>query len=98
LANVHRQCYCKLNNVSDKCLTIKACDIYRTSKRIFEPNPAVVNVTMLWEVCTTFGPDETGRQWYVTGLGGNEFEQSCWEAQSSGACPDSEGGDVKSIC
>ncbi|WDK18388.1 hypothetical protein CGRA01v4_09673 [Colletotrichum graminicola] len=96
-ANTHGKCYCKLQNASAKCLTSKACEIYKTSKEIFDPDPARTNVTMLWQVCATLKPAENGRVWYVDGLGGNEFEQSCYEAQSSGACPGSDGS-IESVC
>ncbi|KAK1990781.1 hypothetical protein LX36DRAFT_753977 [Colletotrichum falcatum] len=98
-ANTHGKCYCKLNNVSNPCLTAKACEIYRTQKEHFAGDPAKRNVTTLFNhVCASMEPDNNGRMWYIGALGGNEFEQSCWEARDSGACPESKGGDVASIC
>ncbi|KAK1961341.1 hypothetical protein LY78DRAFT_644974 [Colletotrichum sublineola] len=98
-ANQHDQCYCKLNNVANKCLSAKACDIYRTSKQIFEDDPSKVNITLLYQsVCVAMSPDDHGRVWYVSGFGGNEFEQACFEAQTSGDCPEAEGGKIDSIC
>lgn len=57
LANEHAKCYCVINDVSHKCLTEKACDVYRTSQKIFEnDNPQNVNTTMLWHVSLTRFP------------------------------------------
>ncbi|KAK2028805.1 hypothetical protein LX32DRAFT_387407 [Colletotrichum zoysiae] len=99
LANTHSKCFCKLNTQSSKCLTTKACDIYRTSKEKFNKDPSKVNITTYFgHVCGATEPEESGRVWFTKALGGNEFEQACWEAQSSGACPESAGGNVESVC
>ncbi|KZL71239.1 EC43 protein [Colletotrichum tofieldiae] len=97
LANEHAKCYCVLNDASHKCLTEKACEIYRSQMKIFEGDPQNVNTTMLWHVCATIAPRDGGRMQYVSGFGGNEFKDSCIQAQSSGACPDTS-GDVGSKC
>ncbi|KAK2063353.1 hypothetical protein LY76DRAFT_588551 [Colletotrichum caudatum] len=97
-ANTHSKCYCILNNASSKCLTTKACDIYQTSKQKFNGDPSKATITMFWHICAATEPEESGRVWYTRALGGNEFKQSCLEAQSSGACPESAGGQVESNC
>ncbi|OHE94107.1 hypothetical protein CORC01_10564 [Colletotrichum orchidophilum] len=97
LANQHSMCYCVVNDYSHKCLTIKACEVYKSSKQIFEDNPSIVNTTMLWHVCASLAPDSGGRTQYVSGFGGNEFKDACIQAQNSGVCADSGGG-IGSLC
>ncbi|KAF5523270.1 hypothetical protein CGCA056_v005731 [Colletotrichum aenigma] len=98
LANEHRNCYCKINNVPNNCLTQKACEHYKENEKIFEKDsPESVQVKMMWTICATIAPKDGGRMQFVTGFGGNEFEDSCKAAIASGQCPGSD-GDLKSQC
>ncbi|CCF38637.1 hypothetical protein CH063_09679 [Colletotrichum higginsianum] len=100
LANEHAKCYCVLNNASHKDLTDKACEIYRTTMKIFEKDsPESVNTTMLWHVCATIAPKDGGRMRYVSGFGGKEFKNACIQAKTTGVLSnDASGGEVGSKC
>ncbi|KAJ0149865.1 hypothetical protein CTA2_514, partial [Colletotrichum tanaceti] len=51
LADEHAKCYCVLDGVSNKSLSEKACDIYRTTMEIFEKDsPETVQTRMMWHV------------------------------------------------
>ncbi|KAL0938591.1 uncharacterized protein CTRU02_205201 [Colletotrichum truncatum] len=98
LANEHAKCYCVVNSIANKCLTAKACDIYRRTMTIFEEDdPQNVNTTMIFQVCATIAPKDGGRMRYVSGFGGKEFKNACDQAKSVGGCEESN-GDVGSEC
>ncbi|TQN67637.1 hypothetical protein CSHISOI_07895 [Colletotrichum shisoi] len=99
LANEHAKCYCIWNKFSHRSLTDKACEIYRTTMKIFEKDsPESVNTTMLFHVCATIAPKDGGRVRYVSGFGGKEFKEACIQAMTTVVLQDASGGEVGSKC
>lgn len=83
LANEHAKCYCVLNNASHKDLTDKACEIYRTTMKIFEKDsPESVNTTMLWHVSYPSLPQFRD----ISYLPPFHFKLSCYSFRGLGLC------------
>ncbi|KAH6869762.1 hypothetical protein B0T10DRAFT_568704 [Thelonectria olida] len=96
-ANEHSQCYCTVDDLSNRCVTEKACEVYASGMQIFENyNPENVNVTMLWHVCASLNVNKDGKVAYVSAFGGNEFLDACEQGASS--CSDASGKKIGSEC